>query len=63
VAFVVPLAPGTAEPDALLEFAAERLARFKLPKEIVQLEVLPRTAYGKVVKGELRERFLAERAG
>jgi fatty-acyl-CoA synthase len=63
VAFVVPLAPGTAEPDALLEFAAERLARFKLPKEIVQLEALPRTAYGKVVKGELRERFLAERAG
>jgi fatty-acyl-CoA synthase len=41
----------------LSEFLSARLARYKLPKEIVFLSELPRTPYGKVVKGELRERW------
>jgi long-chain acyl-CoA synthetase len=45
----------------LLAFAAERLARFKLPKEVVFMEALPRTPYGKVVKRELTESWLASR--
>ncbi len=61
VAFVVPIAEGRAEAESLLAFAGERLARFKLPRDIVHLAELPRTAYGKVVKGELRARYLAER--
>lgn len=44
----------------LAAFLGERLARFKLPKDYRVLEALPRTAYGKVVKGELRESYLAE---
>ncbi|MBK8598322.1 MAG: long-chain fatty acid--CoA ligase [Holophagales bacterium] len=63
VAFVV-LRPGESlTKEELLAFAVTRLARYKLPREVVFVEALPRTAYGKVVKGELRERFLAERAG
>jgi fatty-acyl-CoA synthase len=58
IAFVVPLAEGSAEPEALLEYLGGRLARFKLPREIVHLEELPRTAYGKVVKGDLRRQYL-----
>lgn len=58
VAFVVPLAAGSAEPQAILEYLGGRLARFKLPKEIVHLTELPRTAYGKVVKGDLRRLYL-----
>lgn len=61
IAFVVPVETGSAEPGALLVFLRERLARFKLPREIVEVDELPRTAYGKVVKGELRDRYLAER--
>jgi len=61
IAFVVPLEAGSAEPDDLLAFLGGRLARFKLPKEIVHRDELPRTAYGKVVKGELRDAWLAER--
>ena len=34
IAFVVPVAPGSADAATLLEFVGERLARFKLPKEI-----------------------------
>ncbi|MEO7795956.1 MAG: AMP-binding protein [Thermoanaerobaculia bacterium] len=61
IAFVVPLAEESAPTAALLEFVAERLARFKLPQEIVYLAELPRTAYGKVVKGELRALYLSGR--
>lgn len=63
IAFVVPLAPGSAPAEALLAFVGERLARFKLPREIVHLAELPRTPYGKVVKGELKGLYLSRRAG
>jgi len=63
VAFVV-IRPGEALSKAdLLAFAEARLARYKLPKEGGFVEDLPRTAYGKVVKGELSDRFLASRDG
>ena len=46
--------------DELLEFLGTRLARYKHPSAFVFVESLPRTAYGKVVKGELRERYLSQ---
>ncbi|MEM1177408.1 MAG: long-chain fatty acid--CoA ligase [Acidobacteriota bacterium] len=62
VAFVLPRS-GEIDPDQLRDFLGERLARYKLPRHFETLAELPRTAYGKVVKGELRDRYLAERAG
>jgi fatty-acyl-CoA synthase len=59
VAFVVPL-PGTSpSPEALTAHLSERLARYKVPREYRFLAALPRTAYGKVVKGELRDQIVA----
>jgi o-succinylbenzoate---CoA ligase len=55
VAFVVPVAPD--DPPTLEELrdhAAERMARFKMPRELVLLPALPRTPSGKVRRGELR---------
>ncbi len=46
--------------DELLEFLGTRLARYKHPSAFVFVDALPRTAYGKVVKGELRTRYLPE---
>lgn len=40
----------------LQAFARERLARYKVPKEIEFLEALPRTASGKVLRRDLRDR-------
>ncbi len=60
VAFVVPREAGSAAEELLLAFLAERLARYKLPKRVVHLAELPRTAYGKVVKGELAARLYDE---
>jgi acyl-CoA synthetase (AMP-forming)/AMP-acid ligase II len=55
-AFVVPV-PG-AEPtgDELKDHVKRNLARFKVPREIVFLDELPRNATGKVLKRELQDR-------
>jgi long-chain acyl-CoA synthetase len=43
----------------LQRFAAERLARFKVPSQVVfRAEPLPRTATGKVLKRELRDELI-----
>src|SRR5579863_4553729 len=58
VAFVV-LKPGHActEQD-LHDFAAQRLAKFKLPKkDVFRTESLPKGGTGKILKRELREQF------
>jgi acyl-CoA synthetase (AMP-forming)/AMP-acid ligase II len=41
------------EPEALLAFAAERLAAYKRPRAIRFLSALPRNATGKVLRREL----------
>lgn len=44
--------------DELAAFLEETLAKYKIPREFVPVDSLPRTPYGKVVKGELRDRYL-----
>ena len=53
-AYVVPADPAHFDREALLAFARERLAAFKLPRELHLLERLPRTETGKVQKHRLR---------
>lgn len=54
-AFVVLTSEGAASEDDLKGFVKENLARYKVPREIVFLEELPRNATGKVVKKDLVE--------
>jgi fatty-acyl-CoA synthase len=63
VAFVVVSgAAGVDRPTAedLAVFLAGRLAKYKIPREFRFVHSLPRTPYGKVVKGELRDRYEAQ---
>ncbi len=55
-AHVVRRGEASLEADALLDWLGGRLARFKLPREIVFEEALPRTASGKVQKHRLQSR-------
>ncbi|MFI5166359.1 MAG: class I adenylate-forming enzyme family protein [Thermoanaerobaculales bacterium] len=57
VAFVVPRPARQLTADELSAFLAIKLARYKIPKDFVFVESLPRTAYGKVVKPELAARY------
>jgi acyl-CoA synthetase (AMP-forming)/AMP-acid ligase II len=55
IAFVV-LKPGGREDDAALDrHCIENIARFKRPKQYVYVGDLPKNAYGKVLKTELRK--------
>jgi len=56
VAAAVVAGPATTERQ-LQELVRARLAEHKVPRRVVLLERLPRNASGKVLKGELRERF------
>ena len=54
----------SSDPDLLVEdvrsFCRERLARYKVPDRMLVLDVLPRNAMGKVVKGDLAPAFDAD---
>jgi fatty-acyl-CoA synthase len=62
VAFVVrdPAAPPS--PADLERFLLERLAKFKIPRDWVFVDALPRTSYGKVVKPQLLQQYRAQEA-
>jgi fatty-acyl-CoA synthase len=62
VAFVVARPGVDVSAAKLSEYLGEKLAKYKVPREFVFVEQLPRTAYGKVVKRELQERY-AKRSG
>ena len=53
VAYVV--VSSTTAPEELIEHCRKQLAKFKVPKEVVLIDALPRNPSGKVLKRELRE--------
>jgi acyl-CoA synthetase (AMP-forming)/AMP-acid ligase II len=53
-AFVVPRAGATLTEDAVRAYVKENLARYKVPRDVVFVEELPRNATGKILKRELR---------
>jgi fatty-acyl-CoA synthase len=54
VAFVVRREGAAATGDDLAAFLLRTLAKYKVPREWVFVDALPRTPYGKVLKNELR---------
>ena len=44
--------------EAVIAHCLANLAKFKIPKQVVFIEALPRNATGKVLKRELREQFV-----
>jgi fatty-acyl-CoA synthase len=55
VAYVVPRAGGLVDAEELKAHVATELARFKVPREVVFVDALPRNAMGKVQHFRLRE--------
>ena len=48
----------SATEEELLKFMTERLAKYKVPKSMSFMEALPISAAGKILKRELREKFI-----
>jgi long-chain acyl-CoA synthetase len=57
-AAVVASAP--VEPDELLELCRAHIASFKKPTRIEFVDALPKNAYGKILRRELRQQFAAD---
>ncbi|MFM1726800.1 FadD3 family acyl-CoA ligase [Prescottella soli] len=54
-AYVVPKAGAVVTEDEVIAFCKERLANFKIPREVAIVGALPRNPSGKVLKNDLRE--------
>jgi acyl-CoA synthetase (AMP-forming)/AMP-acid ligase II len=59
MAWVVPAPGRSLDAAALIAWARERLANYKVPRRVATLEALPVNATGKVLKEELRARAAA----
>mgnify|MGYP002818229632 FL=1 len=55
VACVAAIEGATIEDAALLAFLKDKLAAYKMPRRVIQMESLPRNATGKILKTKLRE--------
>lgn len=59
---VVQLTPGFLASDELahdlIDYTRDRIAHYKAPRSVDFIDRLPRTPTGKLVKGELRQRYL-----
>ncbi|MBM7366086.1 FadD3 family acyl-CoA ligase [Gordonia hydrophobica] len=53
-AFLTVQPGATVSPDAVVAFAKEHLANFKVPRVVEIIEALPRNASGKILKREMR---------
>lgn len=60
-AYIVPVPGAALSAETVKAFAAERLAAYKVPKDVLFLAELPRTANGKVRRAELAAAALGSR--
>jgi fatty-acyl-CoA synthase len=54
-AFVVKKQDADLDEDTVKHYVRENLARYKVPREVIFLDELPRNPTGKILKRELRE--------
>jgi acyl-CoA synthetase (AMP-forming)/AMP-acid ligase II len=59
VAYVVPRPGASVEPDEIISWCREHMANFKVPRLVEVVEALPLNPTGKVMKFELRARYVA----
>jgi long-chain acyl-CoA synthetase len=57
-AFIVPRPGRTIVPEELKTFLKRRLSPFKVPKDYIVADELPRSPAGKILKRQIRERYM-----
>jgi fatty-acyl-CoA synthase len=57
LACVVPKPGATVDPQEIIAYLGDKLARWALPDEVVLIDAVPKTSVGKFDKKVLRERF------
>ncbi len=59
MAFIVPAAGATLNPEAVIAWSRENMANYKVPRRVAIVDALPMNATGKVTKFVLREQAAA----
>jgi acyl-CoA synthetase (AMP-forming)/AMP-acid ligase II len=54
LAYIVPRAGTKAEPSEIIAWSRENMANYKVPRQVIIVEDLPRNASGKILKTEIR---------
>lgn len=62
VAFVVPVKPGAMDASALTDACRRELAAFKVPEQFIEIDGIPRTGSGRIMRYRLSERLASEAA-
>jgi acyl-CoA synthetase (AMP-forming)/AMP-acid ligase II len=57
VAFVVMNPDASTSPDELIDHCRTQLAKYKVPRDVVVIDALPRNPSGKILKRELRDQL------
>lgn len=57
VVFVVPAQNAAPSPEAIMGYLRERLTHYKHPREVIFLDEIPKSASGKILRRQLRDRF------
>jgi len=57
VAFVVTRDSKEVSLEDIKQFCTDKLANYKIPSEIIEVDKIPRTPTGKILKRELRDRL------
>jgi len=60
IAIIVPVEGAKPTEEEIIEFCRGKLARYKTPKKVIFTDELPRTPTGKILKKELRAKYLGE---
>ena len=63
VAFVVPASGRTPDPDAIVAWARDEMANYKVPRQVRLVDALPLNPSGKVLKYQLRDEVTSETEG
>jgi fatty-acyl-CoA synthase len=58
MAIVVPKPGQEVSEESIIEFCRGRLAKYKIPKKVALVDELPRTATGKILKKELKAKYI-----
>ena len=57
-AFVIPRTPGTVDAEAVREFCRGKIAHFKIPRYVIEVQEFPMTITGKIQKFILRDQAI-----
>ena len=61
-AFIVPREGRQINPDTLKDYMKTQLAPFKVPKEYITVEAMPKSGAGKILKREIRKQYRGDRS-